>query len=136
MPSKIDIDSISRTPDSMLFIGDWKLSKTVSIEVKYKNGNKIETEYTTVCNVCPTVIFKSDNVGIVRDAIGEEVLFNWEICKDKIYFSFSKKSDEDSFFSLDKVFYYKIYYDSENSYIELSEKKHKYKYILIGVLNR
>jgi len=134
--TKIGMDSISNIHKNELFIGIWNLSKMITTKIEYKNGSSIETESATVCNVCPTIIFKKDGEGILSNADGKETLFKWTLCNDKIYFSFDRKSDEDSFFSLDKVFNLKTYSDSKNSYIELSEYSKKYKYILIGNLNQ
>lgn len=113
-------------------IGNWVISKTIWTETTYENGGTVKTESAIVCNVCPTVILKKNGEGISINAVGDESSFNWQVDKDNIIFSFNKKSDEDSFFSLDKIFNFKIYNDSKNSYIELSEYSKKYKYILIG----
>lgn len=135
--TKLNIDSISNVPNSDLFLGSWNLLKTITTKIEYKNGSTISTESTTVCNVCPTIIFKTSEKGIIVNAAGIETFFKWTLSNEnKIYFSFEKKSDESSFFSSDKVFSYKIYNDSKNSYIELSEYTKKYKYILVGNLTQ
>lgn len=112
-------------------IGDWVISKSIWTETKHEKGKLIKTEAAIVCNVCPTIIFKKCGEGILKNAVGDESSFNWFICKDKIYFSFDKKKDENEFFSLDKEFRFKIYHDSKIYYLELIQKKEGDKYVLL-----
>lgn len=132
MSNKTDKYSISKTNENDSIIRTWNISKTISFKIKYKNGTKTETESTTVCNICPIIIFKKDGLGILKNTNGKEYSFNWIIVNKKICFSFDKKGDEDSFFSSDKEFEFKVYYDSKNSFLELIESNKNYKYVLIG----
>jgi len=111
-------------------IGGWVISKSIWIETKHEKGKLIKTEAAIVCNVCSTIIFKKDGEGILKKGNGSESFFNWSICKDKIYFSFDRKEDENEFFSLDKEFRFKIYHDSKFYYLELIQKKEGDKYVL------
>lgn len=112
-------------------IGTWDISKSISTKVKYKNGVKTKIDSEIVCNVCPTIIFKSHGVGILRNAAGEESSFCWLINKNNIFFSFNTKSDEVKFFTKNKRFNVKIYRDSFNYYLELFLPQDNFKYILI-----
>jgi hypothetical protein len=104
-------------------IGDWVISKSIWTETKHEKGKLIKTEAAIVCNVCSTIIFKKNGKGVLKKGNGSKSSFNWFVCKDKIYFSFDKKKDENEFFSLDKEFRFKTYHDSKFYYLELIQKK-------------
>lgn len=127
---------ISETQEIDSIIGTWNISQSTSTETKHEGKYTIKTESTIVCNVCPTIIFKKQGKGILKNTIGEESSFNWFICKEKIHFSFDKKSDETKFFTLDNEYSFRIYHDSKNNYLELIGKKEGDKYVLIRHLNR
>ena len=127
----INKENISETRENDSIIGVWDLSKTISTKIKYKNGTTIKIETATICNDCPTIILKKNGKGVLRNAIGHESSFNWVIDKDKIRFLFSKKSDENSFFSTFNEFKFKIYNDSKNYFLELIIPGKNYKYVLI-----
>jgi hypothetical protein len=112
-------------------MGTWKISKSISNEKNYEKGDTIKTESTILCNVCPTIILKNNGEGFLLNAVGDESSFNWVIDKDKIRFSFNKKSDENLFFSRDKEFQFKIIKNSKNYILELIRPKDKSKYVLI-----
>lgn len=134
------IEIINNFTDSVLsnkkelFLGSWSISKTITVRTEYRNGQKIEIESETVCNICPTIIFKKDGLGILINAVGEETYFKWLILNAQIVFSFEKNKDKINFFSLHRKFNFKIYKDSINLYVELFEPIKKYKYILIGTI--
>ena len=112
-------------------IGRWTLLKSVEVKTIYKNGTITKIESEMHCNVCPIIILKKSGEGILRNPSTVELIFNWIIDKDKMLFSFSKKSDENLFFSTDKKFEFKIYHDSKNHFLELTVTKDNYKYVLI-----
>jgi len=128
----VDIkENISETKEIDSIIGTWEISKSISTETKHERGKIIKTESAIVCNVCPTIIFKKQGKGILKNAVGEELSFNWFLCKEKIQFAFDKKSDENKFFSLDKEFSFRIYHDLKSHYLELIGKREGNKYVLI-----
>lgn len=124
-------ENILATKENDSIIGTWEMSKSISIEINYEKGVMVKTESAILCNVCPTIIFKKNGDGIFKNAVGDELSFNWVIDKDNIHFSFNKKSDESLFFSKDKEFQFKIYKNSKNYFLELIRPKDKFKYVLI-----
>lgn len=121
--------AIKQGKDSI--IGTWNISRSISTKVKYKNGIKTKIESAFVYNACPIIVFKEDGTGVLINAVGNKSSFFWLINKEKMCFSFNEKKDENSFFTPEKGFVFKVYHDSKNCFLELIHLKYNFKYILI-----
>jgi hypothetical protein len=93
-------------------IGKWIIAKSIS---RGESGKSKEME--VVCNVCPTIIFSTDQNCVITKPDGKKELYVWKIVNDQISFINvgAEKHNDPIFDSAD----FKLKYSQLKEYAEL-----------------
>jgi len=106
--------------------GEWGIYSTNTTTITTVGNKKLETNSSTLCNVCPKVIFDSTRLGTVIKSSSDKESIKWEVTGNKLKIIYINNS-------LDKTFpdsVYEMNFTQEKTIAELNLVQLEKKYSL------
>ncbi len=87
-------------------------------------------EQQIISNICREVFFDKNVTGFFKNASGDKSNFQWNITDSTIEFNLKPEKDNNTWFSNNYTFTFKIYNEGKFEHFELREKNANWRYRL------
>jgi len=115
---------------STLLILTSKQGNSQNIEGNWSLCVEGNDEHQILSNICREVFFDKNGTGFFKNASGDKSNFRWNIKDSTIEFNLKPEKDNNTWFSNNYTFTFKIYNNEQFEIFELNEKNSKWWYTL------